>query len=142
MTGVPGPNTHEERDYSGEREPLPLTAAMVALAALGKRPSAMDGDDAIPPTRETIAAARRWLTNLSQAVSRARLPWLDPHVAATPDGDVLFEWWNGERKLSVYVTSDSAEYIMTWKEAGTIRQDDGDAHGADAQEQIWSWLIG
>jgi hypothetical protein len=142
MVGVPGLNTHEERDYPDKREPLPLTTVMVALAALGKRPAGLVSEDAIPPTREIIAAARRWLAGLSQTVSRVRLPWLDPHIGATPDGDVLFEWWNEERKLSIYVTGDTAEYIMTWKEAGTISQDDGDAQEADTQARLWSWLIG
>ncbi len=139
MAGMPGANTHDERGYGGESEPLPLTTAIVTLASLDKRPAESGGDDATPPTRETIAAARQWLTGLSRTVAQAHQPWLDPHVAATPDGDVLFEWWRAERKLSVYVADETAEYITTWKEAGEIRQDDGDAQSTEAQVHLWSW---
>lgn len=143
MAGVPGSNTNKESGFpSSSSEPLPLTAAMVTLASLGKRPDGWDGDDTVAPARETVAAARRWLTDLSQIVARTHLPWHDPHITATPDGDILFEWWRGERKLSVYAAGDEIAYIMTWKEAGEIRQDDGDARGAEAQAHIWSWLIG
>src|SRR5213078_2622374 len=41
-------------------------------------------------------------------------PWFAPHVTSSAEGEVVFEWWNDPRKLTVYCTAEDANFVKVW----------------------------
>ena len=63
-----------------------------------------------------------------------------PHVRVNEDNDLLFEWWNGVKKLSLYIEPSCIRYVKSWgcdmeteMEAGTFEINDGFL-------LAWDWL--
>jgi hypothetical protein len=59
-------------------------------------------------------------------------------VTAGVNGEVVLEWWHGEKKLTVYVTSESVEYLKVWGDDIGSEMEDGDA--APVAPALWRWL--
>lgn len=101
-----------------------------------------NGDDALAPSPQTLANAVRWVLRMFvSAHAASRHSWIYPHVTASADGEVVFEWWKGQRKLTVYISSIGAEYVRVW---GTNIQDEmseGDISSPRECTSGWKWLI-
>jgi hypothetical protein len=118
-------------------------------SSLGLQPlSQLDGtgldgtglDDNVSAT--TLATAQRWLDNLNALVAKQQLDWLDPLVNPSPNGEIVLEWWHGSRKLTIYIDSDSAEYVQVWGADIDREMADGSANQASDVETLWRWLVG
>jgi hypothetical protein len=66
--------------------------------------------------------------------------WREPLATESPWGETVFEWWSGQRKLTVYYSPKRIEYIRVWgpdidseMETGTIDSPVGFA-------RLWTWL--
>lgn len=94
------------------------------------------------PDPQAVEHAVGWISTLYTETSDLGLPWLEPNVTASVDREVVFEWWHGGRKLTVYVGDRSAEYVQVW--GVDVDQDmaEGSAEGRDARRRVWRWLAG
>lgn len=102
-----------------------------------------------PPADKTLRDMRSWAANwngrhyeapLAQAIENARmhvsvfrnvakistLQWCEPHVTASPDGEPVFEWWCGEKKLTIYFQDRSAAYVKVWGANVHSEMEDGE----------------
>ncbi len=70
------------------------------------------------------------------------MPWLDPDVTASADGEIVFEWWHAGKKLTVYVGAGSVEYVQVWGVDADRDMAEGIADGRDAPRWLWRWLAG
>ena len=119
-----------------------VTPALDRLSALRERAAGWNGYDALAPDREAIAFAETWLVGLYQQVTAHGAPWLAPHVTSSAEGEVVFEWWNDPRKLTVYCTAEDANYVKAWGPDMVTQMEDGDATSPAARQQLWMWLTG
>ena len=71
-----------------------------------------NGYDALAPQLDAILHAISWFNAFYQFVTI--LNWRSPNVTAGPQGEVVFEWWNDAKKLTIYVSDKSVEYIQVW----------------------------
>jgi hypothetical protein len=82
-----------------------------------------------------------WLADLYDLAQLAGT-WSAPHVSLSEAGEVTFEWWHGERKLTLYFGADHVEAIKVW---GT-HIDDEMQHledmSVDTFPALWAWLHG
>jgi hypothetical protein len=124
----------EGLDYGG------LAATLERLAALRERVAGWNGYDALPPDPSAISFAETWLMGLYQQVTAQGSPWTSPHVTSSAEGEVVFEWWNDPRKLTVYCTAEDATYVKVWGPDIVTEMEDGDATSAGVREQLWRWL--
>jgi len=99
-----------------------------------------NGYDAPKPKHAAIEHAWSWITSLFQAV--ANLGWIKPNVTGGSDGGVVFEWWYGERKLTVYVEEQSIEYVQVWGTEVDAKITYGDIGSIRDGRELWMWLIG
>jgi hypothetical protein len=99
-----------------------------------------NGYDAPKPEHTAIEHARSWITGLFQTV--ASLGWIKPNVTGGPDGGVVFEWWYGKRKLTVYVEEQSIEYVQVWGTDVDAKITDGAIESMSDSRDLWMWLIG
>jgi hypothetical protein len=73
-----------------------------------------DGYGSIKPSELTISKSINWLSNIYDEIIEAELPWIQPSVSLSADGEVVFEWWKKERKLTFYISDENIEYILVW----------------------------
>lgn len=66
--------------------------------------------------------------------------WIKPNVIADANGDVVFEWWYGKKKLTVYIGDESAEYVQVWGTDVESEMSDGDAEPVSKCRALWLWL--
>lgn len=99
-----------------------------------------DGRGSIKPTQETVDVARLWLTRLHASLSEVNAIWTRPHVTASEDGAVVLEWWRAQKKLTLYLSYESAEFIKVWGSHIKDEMLDGDLSPADFPA-LWKWLL-
>lgn len=90
-----------------------------------------------PPSYAVIAQAADWVRTLAKLAS----DWSPPHVTSSPTGEVVLEWWKDPRKLTVYVSDDTVDYVMSWGPSLSSDMAEGTATKADQALAIWNWLI-
>ncbi len=71
-----------------------------------------NGYGASAPDTQAVEHAMNWIHALYTDRSDLGLPWLEPNVTASGDGEIVFEWWHGGNKLTVYVGDGNAEYVQ------------------------------
>ena len=119
------------------------------LDALGQFNDNWDGQGSVAPDAEAIGKARAFLEDvffqtLAEAAyepeDRESAGWQRPHISASEEGEVVLEWWNGDRKLTVYIGADQASFIKSWgPHVVNDMEDGGLSH--DGFAALWSWLF-
>jgi hypothetical protein len=66
--------------------------------------------------------------------------WIKPNVIADANGNVVFEWWYGKKKLTVYIEDESAEYVQVWGADIRSEMSNGDAEPISTCRALWLWL--
>jgi hypothetical protein len=66
--------------------------------------------------------------------------WQSPHVSVDADGEMLFEWWRKDRKLSLYFGADAPEYIKVWGTHLDEEMASGSLLSSADFRALWDWL--
>jgi hypothetical protein len=85
-----------------------------------------------------LSRAAEWLEAMTD---RQLVSWEAPTISASPEGEVVFEWWFGERKLSVYFGEHEATLLRVWGSSIVDEMSEHDAADAGASIGTWSWLV-
>lgn len=88
-------------------------------------------------TDEQRSNAEQWLR---ACASQRRASWEEPHRSDSPWGEVVFEWWQGDKKLTVYFGRDVIEYIKVWGDDIDEEMDDGTLDDLSDFDELWRWL--
>jgi hypothetical protein len=89
---------------------------------------------------DAITKAAMWLSRLQRAVANRGQDWYEPHLTASPEHELVCEWWFNDRKLTVYISDDDAEFIRVWGANIETEMDEGDAEDEIEILQAWQWL--
>jgi hypothetical protein len=65
------------------------------------------------PSDRALALALDWFELLMNRASKLG-GWQRPHISSTEQGEIVLEWWRGERKLTIYFGDDGAEFLEVW----------------------------
>lgn len=146
--------TASPRDYGlrwvfGDVEPEPIQRNFRApllevtdkISDLLTWPEGWNGYDVAAPKPDAVRHARSWITQMYIDVLQAGEEWHTPHVAADEDGDVMFEWWNAGKGLTIYVSEESAAYLIAWGTSMIDEMEDGEATTSDTRRRLWAWLM-
>jgi hypothetical protein len=112
------------------------------VRALRRREEGWNGYDALPPAPDAIRHAESWVRQYFCEVADAGYTWAHPHVTSSADGEVVFEWQNGERELTVYISPETAFYVRSAENEHQLDTLEGDASSATIRRQLWNWLVG
>jgi hypothetical protein len=123
--------------YKNFRDLLPET--LDNIRNLLTWPERWDGYDAPKPNPASVEHARSWAEDLYRDV-RAEL-WIKPHVTADEEGDVVFEWWKGRKKLTVYISPETTEYIKVNRLDTGPDMQDGSVQTPQERRVLWNWLL-
>lgn len=94
--------------------------------------------DCPAPDYSTIRNAKNWITRFYFQVAFEN--WSTPNVTSGPAGEVVFEWWNGIKKVTIYVSSQNVEYVQVWGTDIYEEMSEGDAEPIEVCKELWSWL--
>lgn len=120
----------------------PLDETLDQLAKLKTWERGWNGYDVDAPNLESIRAAELWIKKMYNDVFFSLKSWQSPHITASEDGEVLFEWWHGDKGLSVYIESSSRTYfIKDWGPDIVSQMEDGEANSSNIRRNLWSWLV-
>ncbi len=91
-----------------------------------------------PPYPAALRLAKEWVESLYGEIRMRESVWILPHITVQDGGDVVFEWWKGQKSLSVYASSDEVWFLQS---AGSnSEQTEGDADTKAVRRSIWQWL--
>lgn len=105
---------------------------------LGTRLANWDGHGSDAPNERSVQRAAALAEELITLVGQTQ-EWVDPHAGLDESGDVVLEWWNADRKLTVYVQSDAVEYVKSWGPDIEDQMEHGPL-GATTFVKLWEWL--
>jgi hypothetical protein len=101
-----------------------------------------DGEGSAKPSLYSILEARRWIRRMRADATRTGECWIEPHTVADENGDVVFEWWNEDRNLIVYVSPHTIYYLQVWGEDVESQMADGQIETREDHKKLWLWLMG
>jgi hypothetical protein len=119
---------------------VPLWEVTEKVLGLLRWQEGWNGFDVAAPNHKAVTRAIPWIRDMYRDALKTGREWQDPHVTADEDGDVMFEWWNGERGLTIYISEESSSYIIDWGTNITSEMDDGEASTSEKRRELWSWL--
>jgi hypothetical protein len=92
-------------------------------------------------TAGTVVIAQIWLSTFNEIITVNLLTWLHPLVNISPLDEIVLEWWNGKKKLIIYIEADRTDYIQVWGTSIDNEMTDGDASESSTIEHLWRWLL-
>jgi hypothetical protein len=109
--------------YSANGSPVVSTEAIQARSlfsfstddveqGLNKIATLLQGAARIPTNRAADLASE-WMSMSCERATKLG-GWCRPHISSTEDGEIVFEWWRGNRNLTLYFSDTGAEYIEVW----------------------------
>jgi hypothetical protein len=131
---------------SGDESALDLApyltlSSKARLRAVAELPENWDGEGSAKPRPSSVANAMARLPEICKVAMLAG-SWVPPHISASEDGEITFEWWEGARKLTLYFGDSQMEVICVW---GADIEHEMDhrvvAMSADVAP-AWAWLYG
>lgn len=105
-------------------------------------PALEDDETSWIPELDAVNQAYNWIMQLFLITSDTGLAWIRPHVTSNPDGEVVFEWWHGVKKMTIYVSEQSVDFVRVWGTDIHSRIDEGNAESTSVCRSLWIWLMG
>ncbi len=117
-----------------------LSEALRQVDALRDLPVGWNGYNSLPPSSASVSHALRWLEAQWRQCQTEGTRWYAPNVTASAEGEVVFEWWAGDRSLIVYIEDDVAEFHRSLDGDGPTRHTHGEAPLGEAQVDLMRWF--
>jgi hypothetical protein len=90
---------------------------------------------------ETYKYTIECLKQLRKLVAADQMWWGEPLVNLSFDSEIVFEWWHGTKKLTVYILGNTAEYIKVWGTDIDNEMEDGTCSSPAELTDLWKWLV-
>lgn len=132
------------RTFSVELEEVPgdsLARAIEGILDLLTWPEGWNGYEVDAPNPKAVSRAIPWIVQMYADALATGEEWHNPHVTADEDGDVMFEWWNDGKGLTIYVSEESITYLMAWGTSMIDEMEDGEATTSGSRRRLWAWLL-
>lgn len=84
--------------------------------------------------------AAQWLEELHNDIAALGITWHEPKVSSEPEGNIVFEWRQGARRLVVYVAPHAVEFVKAWGPSMIHQMEDGLVVSPHDRQALWLWL--
>jgi hypothetical protein len=136
-----GPAVKVLRDQILDLAPVALNAVRQRIGKLNWWLANWDGYGSAKPSPAAVDSARSIMTELFRAATLTQYGWSDPLVGANETGDVVLEWWQDNRKVTVYVTPTEMRYVLVWGDDMDTEMEENVMNAPRQDfEGMWSWL--
>ena len=116
-----------------------LTASHLQIDRLAALPEDWDGHGSAKPNEHAVEKARQFLEDAFRDTT-ATVGWQSPYISASEDGEIVIEWWNGVRKLTIYVGADQSTFLKSWGPHIVDEMEDG-VLAQTWEPLLWVWLF-
>jgi hypothetical protein len=79
-----------------------------------------------------------WIRELYRDVRHVL--WIKPLITSDEQGDVVLEWWRGRKKLTIYISPETVEYITVERLDTGSEMNDGIIETPKKHRELWNWL--
>lgn len=117
-----------------------LTASHMQIDRVAALPKNWDGHGSARPNEYAVERARQLLEDAFRE-STATIGWQSPYISASEDGEIVFEWWNGVRKLTIYIGAEQSMFLKSWGPNIVKDMEDG-VLTQSWDSSLWAWLFG
>jgi uncharacterized membrane protein len=90
----------------------------------------------ISPNKETQKYAFNFINEYLINLKTTDLSCLN--ITASPQGEIIFEWLEKEKRLSIFILSEKIEYLFSWGISIYNEMIDGLIHNYDDFIKIWN----
>ena len=104
---------------------IQVTATIQKIRNLQSWGTNWDGVEVTAVSAKQVANAIALIDQLYSTATQLNLYWNAPNVTASLLGEVVLEWWNHEKKLTLYVDEEKTEYVKVWGDDIDAEMDDG-----------------
>lgn len=66
--------------------------------------------------------------------------WTTPHITLSENNEIVFEWWQGNKKITLYFGEGEPEYIKVWGTDIDDEMDSGPLTDGWNLTSLWLWL--
>ena len=92
------------------------------------------------PSQRAVNRAALLLEDLEYIAGSRGIQFSEPNASVDSEGQILLEWWVGDRKLSIYVSEDVAEHMRIGGAALDSPIEEGLVECEDDLLELWRWL--
>lgn len=129
----------ESKDNSSRAAKDPrLSVSHMQLDRVGSLPDNWDGNYSAKPNEQAVERARQLLEDAFRNTSA--VGWQSPYISASEDGEIVFEWWNEARKLTIYVGAGQSTFLKSWGPNIVEDMEDG-VLTQTWDPALWAWLF-
>lgn len=122
-------------------ESLSGTSIDEAFATVGSLHENWDGHASLAPSEDVVRSARETYALLKAAALAGNAPWIEPHIGSNERGQIMLEWWNGLRTLTLFVRSSAQiDYLKSWGSNIESEMEDGVVEKILDFVQLSHWL--
>jgi len=127
------------KDLSRAAKDPRLAASHLLIDQISALPENWDGHGSTTPNQFAVERARQLVEDAF--LDTATTGWQSPYISASEDGDIVFEWWNGALKLTIYVGPERSTYLKSWGPHVVNDMEDGEL-AQNWDPGLWLWLFG
>lgn len=132
------PSASELPDLSvAAREPK-IFASHNTIDRIAAMPDDWDSHRSAAPNPYAVERARQFIEDAFRATEA--VGWQTPYISASEDGEIAFEWWNGPRKLTIYVGPEQTTFLKSWGPHIVEDMTDG-VLTQNWDTSLWAWLF-
>lgn len=93
----------------------------------------------VPPSPRAVNSARSYLRIIFCRAANLG-SWSSPHITSSETGEVVFEWWHRNKKITLYFGDGEAEFIKVWGTNIQTEMDSGVLADGWPLTSLWLWL--
>jgi hypothetical protein len=93
----------------------------------------------VQPSSNAVKSASLFLQNsLDRAMKLGS--WSSPHITLSEAGEIVFEWWQNDKKITLYFGDTEPEYIKVWGTNIHTEMESGILTYGWGLTVLWLWL--
>lgn len=89
---------------------------------------------------KTIDRAEKIINILHSVALKNNWCWHSPLLNISLENELVLEWWNQEKKLTIYVAEELIDYIKVWGADMDNEMEDGSIDLEDDLTELWQWI--
>ena len=66
--------------------------------------------------------------------------WDKPFADVTENQEIVLEWWNQRKKITIYVDKETIDFLKVWDTDMENKMEDGFINLADDLTDFWGWI--
>lgn len=114
-------------------------AAMAAIRKVGIRQENWDGRGSEGPSGSAILRAMDEVRVFIKMATASGYGWQQPLVGSNEWGEISFEWWRHDKKLTLYIGAEESNFVCCWGDS--IDSMDAGVFETNQFLAKWRWLI-